>query len=788
MTVLEKIKQSLTYFDGATGSVLQQQGLPAGESPERWNLTHPDRIIALHCAYLEAGADIIKTNTFGVNPLKFDNVNDVISAAVSHAKRAVAQAGAGKPRYIAYDMGPLGKLLEPLGDLPFEEAVALFAQGVRAAAAAGADLILIETMNDTYETKAAVLAAKENSTLPVFVTTVYDEHAKLLTGATPEAMVALLEGLRVDALGMNCSLGPQQMAAILPRLAAATSLPIIVNPNAGLPRSENGTAVYDVSPTDFAEAMAKMVAGGATIVGGCCGTTPDYIRELVQRTASLPFCPPEPKSHTVISSYARAVQLGTQPLLIGERINPTGKPRFKQALRDGDIPYVLAEGIAQQDRGVHALDVNVGLPELDEPTLLPRVVRELQAVVEVPLQLDTVNSDAMQAALRIYNGKPLINSVNGKAESMHAVFPLVARYGGVVIALTMDEQGIPATAAGRVAIARRIAAVAATYGIDKKEFVIDPLAMAVSSAEDSAEVTLETVRLLRKEGFLTSLGVSNISFGLPHRDWINAAFFAMALENGLHCAILNPYAEDMLRVYHSYRVLHRLDAHCEDYIAFASENEKSETDAAVPSAEQPLSFAIRKGLKQPAFDAATALLATVPPLEIVNRYIVPALDEVGRGFEQKTVFLPQLLMSAEAATAAFEAVKQALPATADTSSRTVILATVKGDIHDIGKNIVKVLLQNYGFRVIDLGRDVPPETVLETAKHHPDALVGLSALMTTTVPAMAQTIALLHTELPQCKVVVGGAVLTAEYAARIGADCYARDAMETVRYAESILA
>lgn len=793
MNILEKIKTSITYFDGGMGTLLQEQGLAPGELPEIWNISHKDVIVDIHKAYLAAGCNILKTNTFGANRLKFENLEEIITAAVDNAKEAIKEFDGD--RYIAYDIGSLGKMLKPLGDLDFEDAVSIFSDGIKIADKCGVDLILIETMNDSYETKAAVLAAKENSSLPVFVTCVYDENAKLMTGADPAAMVALLEGLGVDAVGMNCSLGPEQMIKIVPTLIAESSIPVIVNPNAGLPKSVNGKTVYDVDAESFSDYMAEIVKMGATIVGGCCGTTPEFIKRTVEKTKDLPFRLPEKKNQTVVSSYTHAVKVGTVPILIGERINPTGKSKFKQALRDNNLDYILNEGITQQEAGADILDVNVGLPEIDEVAMMLSVVSELQAVSDLPLQLDTVDAVAMEKAMRIYNGKPLVNSVNGKEESMNAIFPLVKKYGGVMIALTIGKSGIPETAEGRYEIAKDIVEKAEAYGIDRCNIIVDPLAMTVSSDTQSANVTLESIRLIEQRlGVHTSLGVSNISFGLPNRDFVTSTFFAIAMQTGLDCAIMNPFSVEMMKIYHCYKALRGMDENCTEYIEFASNmtaptvttavKEKSANNSADTS--DPLMHAIVKGLKEKAGIIAEKLVAETEPLEVVNTQIIPALDIVGKGFEEKTVFLPQLLMSAEAAKAAFEAVKAALSNTDQPSKGTIILATVKGDIHDIGKNIVKVLLSNYGFDVIDLGKDVPPETVRDCAIENDIKLVGLSALMTTTVPSMEETIKLLRESGSNAKVVVGGAVLTQEYADMIGADCYAKDAMETVRYAEKI--
>ena len=789
MGIREKIKEKRLYFDGGMGTLLIEKGLMPGELPETWNITRPNDIISIHMDYIRSGADIITANTFGANSLKFSDPEEIITAAICNAKKAVAAFDCEK--YVAYDVGPLGRLLKPLGDLDFEDAVSVFARGMVAAQKAGADLILIETMNDAYETKAAVLAAKENTSLPVFVTNAYDASGKLMTGATPEAMVALLEGLRVDALGINCSLGPEQMLPVVKELIEYSSIPVIVNPNAGLPKEENGRTVYDVDANRFSDVMVRIADMGACILGGCCGTTPEYIRMTVRKTKDIPFRLPQPKNDTLVSSYTHAVVIGQKPVIIGERINPTGKPKFKDALRQNDIDYILREGIAEEEHGAHILDVNVGLPEIDEVNMMTRVVTALQSVTSLPLQIDTVDPEALEKALRLYNGKALINSVNGKEESLEAVLPLAAKYGGVLIALTLDEKGVPETAEGRLAIAEKIVKRAEKYGISKKDIIADPLAMTVSANPQSANVTLEAIKLIKsKLGIGVSLGVSNISFGLPQRDFLNAAFFTMALSYGLDCAIINPLSTEMMKSYHTFLALTAQDKMCEEYIDFASnvvsESKFTKLQAAGKNDadSSDLTKSIKKGLCDAAQRDAEKLLETLNGLDVINGYIVPALDEVGKGFENKTVFLPQLLMSAEAAKAAFSVIQGKMQNRSEAGKGKIVLATVKGDIHDIGKNIVKVLLENYGFDVIDLGKDVPPLTVVEAVKKSSAALVGLSALMTTTVHAMEETIALLRKDCPGVKVVVGGAVLTQEYADMIGADFYSKDAMQTVRYAE----
>lgn len=780
-SITELLKEKRIYFDGGTGTVLQSMGLPAGQSPELWNLSCPEKIRSLHDMYFDAGANIVKTNTFGVNRLKFDNYAELIRAGISIAKEA---ARGREDAYVAFDMGPTGKLLEPLGDLGFEDAVSVFADNVRIAAGSGADLILIETMNDSYETKAAVLAAKENSDLPVFVTNVYDASGKLMTGADPAAMISLLEGLRVDALGMNCSLGPDIMLNIIGEFRKYSSLPIIVNPNAGLPEIRDGKTVFNIDAESFSDFMKRLAEGGATILGGCCGTDPEYIRRTIEKTRELPYSLPDKKDYTAVSSYTHAVIIDRDPILIGERINPTGKKKLKEALRENDINYILSEGIKQTDAGCHILDVNVGLPEIDETAMMKSCVKALQSVTDLPLQLDSTNPETLEAAARLYNGKPLINSVNGTEESMKNVFPIAAKYGGGIIALTIDEKGIPATAQGRAEVARNIISRAAEYGIDKRDIIVDPLALTVSSNPDGALVTLEAIRLIGAMGVKTSLGVSNISFGLPQRELVTSTFYASALTAGLNCAIMNPFAARMMDVYYSFRALNMLDTGCGDYISYASAAAADAPKSNAANTDETLYTAVVKGLKDSAAAQTVRLLDTVAPLDIINEHIIPALNEIGTAFEEKRAFLPQLLMSADAASAAFEEVKKRIPSSQSSKDKAIVLATVKGDIHDIGKNIVRVLMESYGFTVYDLGRDVPPETVRDCAVEHNCRLVGLSALMTTTVPAMAETIKLLRETDPAIKVIVGGAVLTQEYADMIGADHYGADAMDSVRYAE----
>lgn len=766
----------IEFFDGSMGTMLQAAGLKSGELPEQLNLTNEDMVLAVHNAYAAAGSEYITTNTFGANSLKMDNYAEVIKAGVRLARRA------GKK--VALDIGPTGKLLKPMGDLDFKDAIRIFAEMINAGKD-GSDVVLIETMSDTYEIKAAVLAAKENCSLPVIVTMIFDEKGRLLTGADIRTAVTMLEGLGVDAIGFNCGLGPKQMIAFVEEIRKWTSLPIIVQPNAGLPESVNGQTVFNVSPDEFAQDMKKMAELGVSYLGGCCGTTPEHIAEMIQLCRDIPANVPEKKNFSVVSSYSETVELGVKPIVIGERINPTGKKLFKEALRRNDIDYIIKEGISQRDAGAHVLDVNVGLPEIDEPQMMETAVFNLQSVLSTPLQIDTTDLAALENALRIYNGKPMLNSVNGKEKNMKEVFPLAKKYGSVVVCLCLDENGIPETAQGRINIAKRIINTAAEYGIEKKDLIVDALTMTISTDKMNAVETLKAVKYIREElGVNTVLGVSNISFGLPKRDAINTAFFTVALQSGLSAGIINPKSDAMMNAYYSYNALAGLDDNCTEYIESVTVSDTPKTESAVT-----LHTAIVKGMKEEAASCAKVLLETKESLDVINNYIVPALDEVGAGFEANKIFLPQLLMSADSAKAAFDVIKEKLllSGTEEKSGNKIVVATVHGDIHDIGKNIVKVLLANYGFDVLDLGKDVPEEDVVRAVIENDVKLVGLSALMTTTVPAMEKTIQLLHAQ-TDAKIFVGGAVLTQSYATMIHADWYAKDAMESVRIAKAFFA
>lgn len=790
MNIKDYVKNHNLILDGATGTELQKAGLRVGELPERWNVTHKDVLVDLHKAYYDAGSNVVSANTFGANSIHYDDIEleEVIAAALDNVKTARELSTGAQPKFIAADIGPTGKLLEPYGDLSFEEAISVFAKTVRLCTKYGAEIIFIQTMNDSYETKAAVIAAKENCDLPIFVSNAYGENGRLMTGATPSAMSCMLEGLGVDAVGVNCSYGPDDLTQVIDELLECSSLPVIFMPNAGIPKNVNGQAVYDVSAQDFASSIKRAVQKGVGIVGGCCGTSPEYISLLAAAVKGLPANVVTAKRLTRVSSYAKEVRFGVKPVVIGERINPTGKKLLKQALIENDKRYILTEGVKQAEKGADILDVNVGIPDINEKAVLPYTVKSLQAVIDLPLQIDSSDKAAMENAVRVYNGKPLINSVNGKKESMDAIFPIAKKYGGAIIALTLDENGIPATAEGRLNIALNILKEAENYGIKREDIIFDTLCMTVSASPSAAQITLDALKLIKeKTGCKVSLGVSNVSFGLPERETINAGFLTLALGAGLDMAIINPFSAAVMKSIYTFNALTGKDVNFSDYIAFAtSAAAAGAPNVAVPQEpDNDLKRAIIKGFKEQAAANTETLLTVKEPLEVINGEIIPALDEVGKGYEEKTLYLPQLLMSAESAKAAFEVIKRKSVKSASVKCDFVI-ATVHGDIHDIGKNIVKLLLENYGFNVIDLGKDVPPEVIVEEVVNRHAPLCGLSALMTTTVPAMEKTVALIKRRAPWCKVVVGGAVMTEEYAKKMNADKYAKDAMETVRYADYV--
>lgn len=772
-------------LDGAMGTMLQAKGLKAGEMPELLSLTHADTIVQIHKEYIQAGAQVVYTNTFGANRYKLSDykasVQQVIGAAVENARRACE----GTNTLVALDIGPVGKLLEPNGTLAFEQAYDIFKEQVLAGQ--GADLIVLETMTDLYELKAALLAVKENSALPVMCTMTFEQNMRTFTGCSVPAMALTLSGLGADAIGVNCSLGPDELYPIVEELAKWTKLPIAVKPNAGLP--DPVTNQYNVTPQDFAESIRRLLPLGVQVVGGCCGTTPEYMRQVkkalcghapVKRRVQVP--------HAVCSA-AKTVRTDC-PRIVGERINPTGKKRFKEALKNNDMDYILAQAIEQVRAGAEILDVNVGLPEVDEKNMMVKAVKALQSVTDAPLQIDSTNPQVLQAALRVYNGKPVVNSVNGEEKSLCTVLPLVKKYGAAVIGLTLDENGIPQTAQGRFAIAKRIVDRACALGIEKGDIFIDCLTLTASAEQEGAMQTLLALKRVKEElGVKTALGVSNISFGLPNRELVNATFLAMALQNGLDLPIINPNAAAMTGAVRAYRLLANIDRNAAEFIAAYNKDKIEQEKKVEDSGEIDLPYAIENGLKGDCARLTQKLLETTGAMDIVNGILIPALDKTGVQFEQGKIFLPQLIQSATAAQSCFEVIKKKLADDkgAPVSKGKIVLATVKGDIHDIGKNIVKVLLENYGYTVLDLGKDVPPQAVLEAVRANKVRLVGLSALMTTTLCSMEDTIALLKKSGCRCKVMVGGAVLTAEYAQKIGADYYCRDAKESVDTARLVL-
>ena len=779
------LKDKLTILDGAMGTVLQQKGLPAGGPPELLNLTHPELIEDVHRSYIRAGSRVIYTNTFGANRMKLERTGhrpgEVIAAAVAAAKKAAAGTGAA----VALDVGPLGALLEPLGSLSFEEAYGLFREMTAAGEAAGADLIVIETVTDLYEAKAALLAAKESTDLPVFVTMSFEERGRTFTGCTAASMARTLEGLGADAIGLNCSLGPDKLAPLIREICENTALPVIAKPNAGLPDPMTGR--YDMGPEAFAAAMLPCLEAGATILGGCCGTSPEYIRALAGAL--------EGKSPAVRNFRGGAfVCTPSVPLplrgvhVIGERINPTGKKRFQQALLEDDLDYILDVAIQQEDAGADILDVNVGYPGVDEVSMLPRVIKKLQSAVVLPLQLDSSDPAALEAGLRVYNGKAAVNSVNGDPEVLERILPIVKKYGASVVGLTLDKKGIPQTAEERTAIARRILDASLEHGISRDDLWIDCLTLTVSAQQEQAAETLKALSVVRREmGLQTVLGVSNISFGLPNRALVTQSFLTQALYAGLTLPIVNPNQKEMMDAAAAFRVLSGEDAGCRAYVErFAGSAQIK--PAAAPS-EYTLEDAVIRGLRAEAGKLAKAALETEDELSVVENRLIPALDAVGGAYERGEAFLPQLLSAAQAAQAVFEVIRTSIAGKggAPVKKGRIAVATVQGDIHDIGKNIVKTVLENYGYELIDLGRDVPPEAVLQAVKERDARLVGLSALMTTTLPAMEETVRQLRALTDPPAIMVGGAVVTPEYAEKIGADYYARDARQAAEIARKVL-
>ena len=791
--VKKYLEDNILVFDGAMGTMLQKKGLKLGENPELFNIKEKDKVREIHEEYLNSGAMVITTNTFGANELKLEetgySVEEIVDAAVSIAKDARGNSEA----YIALDVGPIGQLLEPMGTLSFDEAYEIFKRQVVQGEKSGADIILIETMTDLYEAKAALLASKENTSLPVFCTMSFEENGRTFTGCTPESMAMVLEGLRADAIGINCSLGPKELLPIVKRIKKWTNLPIMTQPNAGLPTISFGEAIYDISAKDFSTWVKEFIKEGVSIIGGCCGTTPGFIKELRELADNNKRVKRGKVSYSAVCTPSKVIEIeGVK--VIGERINPTGKKLFKEALKNNDMDYILKQAIDQVEAGAEILDVNVGLPEIDEKDMMKRVVKEIQGIIDTPLQIDSSDINAIEIGLRAYNGKAIVNSVNGEDEVLEKILPLVKKYGANVVGLTLDKKGIPPTAEERFKIAEKIVMKAKEYGIDKSNVFIDCLVLTASAQQAEVKETLKALRMVKERlGVKTLLGVSNISFGLPCRELINETFLSLALGSGLDLPIMNPNSRGMMDVINSYNVLYNYDKGAEKYIYLygSGKVERGVVTAGIIKKEdstvnKDLKYIVIKGLKEEASIATRELLETMEELEVVNNMLIPALDEVGQKYEKGEIFLPQLIQSAETVKNAFEVIKEKLSDKKESniSKGRIILATVKGDIHDIGKNIFKVILQNYGYDILDLGNDVPIESVVKTAMDEDIQLVGLSALMTTTIKSMEETIKALKGAGYKGKVFVGGAVLTKEYADMIGADYYSKDAKEAVEIAK----
>lgn len=784
--MLNKLKDKFLFFDGAMGTMLQKSSLKTGELPEELNITSSETILNIHKAYLSIGSDIVSTNTFGSNRLKLKespySAEEIINAAVKTAKLAAAEF---ENKYVALDIGPTGALLYPLGTLNFDEAYDIFKEQVTAGVNAGADLILIETMTDLYELKAAILAAKENSRLPVLCTMSFQNNGRTFTGTDVASFVAVVEGLGVDVLGANCSLGPKQLQPIVDELLKFSSIPVMIQANAGLPRYENNETYYDIAPEEYSREINIMAKKGVSIFGGCCGTTPEYIKDVIRSLSELKPLKVTKKYFTTTASSSKTVFLGDEVKIIGERINPTGKKRLREALRENDFDYIIKEAIAQQETGSDMLDINVGLPDIDEKEIMKRVITEVQSVVSLPLQIDSSSTTVIETAARIYNGKPIINSVNGKKQIMEKIFPIVKKYGALVVALTLDKEGIPNTAKKRFEIASNIIETAKLYGIPEENILVDPLVLTASAEQANVMETLKAIPLIkRKYNVRIVLGASNVSFGLPNRNLLNATYLAMALGFGLDAPITDSTNEALMDVVRSFKVLANQDKDGSKYIEAYS---GVAPEKPVIASDADLKNIIIKGLKDEAKKASLKLLDQYNSIEIVNEFLIPALDTVGERYEKQEIFLPQLIRSAETSKAVFETIKEkSLKKDSEIiESKKILLATVKGDIHDIGKNIVKLILENYGYKIIDLGKDVDIEKIVETVQRENIDLVGLSALMTTTVQNMECTIQALKEKIPHVKIMVGGAVLTSGYAAKIGADYYSKDARGAVDIAKN---
>ncbi|EPY2286690.1 homocysteine S-methyltransferase family protein [Clostridium sporogenes] len=786
MNIKDYIKENILIFDGAMGTMLQKSGLKISDLPEELNVLEPEKIINIHRKYVEAGAKVITTNTFGANELKLKNSEFSVETIVDKAIDNVKRARGNKEILIALDIGPIGQLLEPMGTLKFEESYKIFKRQIIQGQKSGADIILIETMTDLYEAKAAILAAKENTNLPVFCTMTFEKNKRTFTGCTPLSMVLTLEGLGVDALGVNCSLGPNELEDIVYEIIKYSSIPIMVQPNAGLPTVKEGKTIYNIKPKEFAAFQRSIVEKGVRIVGGCCGTTDEFIREIVYSLKDVEIKNLKENNICGVCSSTKAVLIDGAKI-IGERINPTGKKLFKEALRNNDIDYILKEAISQVESGADILDVNVGLPEIDEEETMKKVIREIQSIIDTPLQIDSNNPKVIEKALRVYNGKPIVNSVNGEDKVLDNVLPLIKKYGAAVVALTLDDKGIPKKAEERLKIAEKIVNKALEYGIRREDIFIDCLVLTASAQQEDVGETLKAVALVKEKlKVKTILGVSNISFGLPNRELINKTFLAMSLQSGLDLPILNPNNKEMINIINAFKVLNNQDKGATNYIEIYTNETSNSKEVKIKRDNLTLKEIVIKGIKEESYSKTKELLKDRGELSIINEELIPALDEVGEKYEKGIIFLPQLIQSAETVKKAFAAIKEKLRE--DNSPKInkgkILMATVKGDIHDIGKNIVKVILENYGFEVLDLGKDVEVEKIVEEVKKNNIKLVGLSALMTTTVNSMKDTIKALKESGMDCKVFVGGAVLNEEYAEMINADYYAKDAKEAVDIAK----
>ena len=795
MELKDRLGKEIILFDGAMGTVLQQRGLKAGDVPEKLNIEKSEEIVAIHKSYLRAGAEILTTNTFGANALKMEeidySVEEVVSAAVQNARQAVVESGIDAA--VALDMGPLGELLEPMGSLKFDEAYNLYQQQVLVGVEYGADLVHIETIADLYEARAAVLAAKENSNLPIFCTLTFEEDGRTFTGGSIRSMISVLEGLGVDGIGLNCSLGPERLEPLVEEVLKYSKTPVILQANAGLPVVEDGNTVFKISPEDYFKPVARLYERGLAVVGGCCGTNEDFISLIADNLKNKKVKKRKVKKESLVCSPSQFVNLAGVNV-VGERINPTGKAVFKEALRNGDLDYILKVAVEEVDAGADILDVNLGLPEIDEKEIMVKLIRELQGILDIPLQIDSSDPEVIEEALRYYNGTAIVNSVNGEAEVLEKTLPAVKKYGAAVIGLTMDDDGIPTTAEGRFAVAERIVKKAAEHGISRDKIIIDCLTLTASAQQEGVKETLKAVEMVKEElGVKTTLGVSNVSFGLPSRPVLNRTFLSMALYQGLNLPIIDPNDQEMMAAVKAAAVLNNIDQGAAEYIEYMAEAENESEPAAEKQsqdAENNLQTVIVKGLKSEAARLTKKILEEKEALEVVNQYLIPALDIVGERYDQGEIFLPQLVQSAETVKEAFTILKEEMARTGgrDISKGKIVMATVKGDVHDIGKNIVKTVLENYGYQIIDLGRNVEIKEVVKTVAENEIKLLGLSALMTTTVKNMEKTVKAVREAAPECKIMVGGAVLTADYADMIEADFYARDAKEAVEIARKIFA